>query len=231
MIAFKEIYEQAIALFDDPEIKIAYETNIIEFDKFMYPFLNVSFSLFTQPFLIGELLSDYSEPEGKMEIFDSDGVNNSFQLSFIPKDNSVFEFIEDGKIVDGIYDKENNIVIFPNVLSQGKEYSFESYFEGCFNNNLQITGKQTLDATMRHQVISILARLLVRAWGENNRNFLLDIQNILRDGEFTLHPASAALSSKDKWIKHLEEEIYQLQNKLSHNLRFSSNSNWVRRFN
>ena len=88
-----------------------------------------------------------------------------------------------------------------------------------------------MDTIIRNQVISILARMLVRAWGENNRNFLLDIQNILRDSEFSLHPASAALNSKDKWLKHLEEEIYQLQNKLSHNLRFASNSDWVRRFN
>lgn len=231
MIEFKEIYAQAIALFDDPDIKKAYEENIIEFDKLMYPFLNASFSLFTQPLLIGEVLSDYLEPDGKMEIFDSDGINNSFKLSFIPKENSIFEFIEDGIIVDGIYDSEKNIVTFPNVLDKGKEYSFESYFVGCFNNDLNITGKKNLDATMRNQVISILARLLVRTWGENNRNFLLDIQNILRDGEFSLHPASAALNSKDKWIKHLEEEIYQLQNKLSHNLRFSSNANWVRRYN
>lgn len=231
MIEFQKIYEQAIALFDDPEITTAYETNIIEFDKFMYPFLNASFALFTQPFLIGEILSDYSEPEGKMEIFDSDGINNSFQLSFIPKEHSIFEFIEDGNVVEGIYDEDYNTITFPNIIGEGKKYSFESYFVGNFNSDLNITGKKNLDNTMKNQVISILARLLVRTWGENNRNFLLDIQNILRDGEFSLHPASAALSSKDKWIKHLEEEIYQLQNKLSHNIRFSSNANWVRRYN
>lgn len=231
MINFGQIYIQSIALFDDPEISSAYDNNVIEFDKLMYPFLNASVSLFTQPFRIGEVLCDFSEPEGKMEIFEADGITNTFSLSFIPLENSVFQFVEDGVIVDGTYDAENNSVTFPNVLEKNKEYSFESYFEGCFNSDFNITGKKTLDTIIQNQVISILARMLVRAWGENNRNFLLDIQNVLRDGEFSLHPASAALNAKDKWIKHLEEEIYQLQNKLSHNLRFASNSNWVRRFN
>ena len=231
MIDFGQIYVQAVTLFDDPEIKQAYDDNMIEFDKLMYPFLNASFSLFTQPFLIGGVLCDFLEPDGKMEIFDSDGITNTFELSFVPLENSLFEFKEDGKVIEGTYNSNDNSVTFPHVLENNKEYSFESYFPGCFKSDFKITGNKNLDTIIRNQVISILARMLVRAWGENNRNFLLDIQNILRDSEFSLHPASAALNSKDKWLKHLEEEIYQLQNKLSHNLRFASNSDWVRRFN
>ena len=59
----------------------------------------------------------------------------------------------------------------------------------------------------------ILSRLLVKSWGENKRNFLLDIQNILTDSDFGLHSSSSALRAKNSWIEQLEEEIMQYQNK------------------
>lgn len=231
MIMFNEIYNQAIVLFDDPNIKKAFEINKIYFFKLMYPFLNTSCSLFTQPFLICEKLSDISQPKGTMEIFVSDGETTKFELSFKPLDNSIFEYKADGKIIDGEYDRDTNTVTFFELLEKDKEYSVENYFAGSFNNDFKLTGKNGLDTTIKNQVISILARMLVKSWGEDKRNFLLDIQNILRDGEFSLHPASSALKAKDEWIAHLDEEIYQLQNKLSHNIRFAANSNWVRRYN
>ena len=64
MIDFGQIYVQAVTLFDDPEIKQAYDDNMIEFDKLMYPFLNAYFSLFTQPFFIGGVLCVFFEPDG-----------------------------------------------------------------------------------------------------------------------------------------------------------------------
>lgn len=231
MIMFDEIYNQAIVLFDDPEITEAFEQNKIYFFKLMYPFLNTSCSLFTQPFLICEKLSNSSQPKGTMEIFVSDGETTEFKLSFQPLENSIFEYKADGKVINGTYDSITNSVTFDEKIEKDKGYSIESYFIGSFNDDFKLTGKNGLDTTIKNQIISILARMLVKSWGEDKRNFLLDIQNILRDGEFSLHPASSALRAKDEWIAHLDEEIYQLQNKLSHNIRFAANSNWVRRYN
>jgi hypothetical protein len=73
-----------------------------------------------------------------------------------------------------------------------------------------------------NQIQDIMCRLLVKAWGEEKRNFLLDIQNILNDTDFTLHPASRALESKNAWIKQLDREILQYQNKLAWNIRISN---------
>lgn len=231
MISYDEVYKQAIIVFDDPDLTFAYDQNKIYFFKLMYPFLNASSSLFTQPFAICELLSDRTEPVGTMETFVSDGATTTYDLSFTPMDNSVFEYRGDGVVISGQYDSEANSITFDQIIDEGKQYSFEAYFPGSFNSKLAVTGKKTLDATIRNQVVSILARMLAKAWAEDKRNFLLDVQNILRDPEFTLHPASAALRSKDQWIASLDQEISQYQNKLSHNIRFASNSNWVRRYN
>ena len=232
MIKFDEIYRQSIALFDDPEITSAYDQNMIQFCKLMYPFLNASISLFTNPSMIGPLLANYDEPDGKMEIFEADGVTNRYELSLELKENSLSECMIDGKIVDGLIIKENDkiYVEFSEIPKRGSECSVQFYFVGCFNYSFEILGNKSKDANIRNLIVSILARFLIRSWSEHTRNFLLDIQNILTDTDFKLHPASAALRSKNEWVKSIIVELHDLQTKLSYNIRFSSSSNWGRRF-
>ena len=231
MIFFNEIYKQAISLFDDPDITMAYDNNKIQFYKMMYPFLNSSLSLFTNPSMIGRMLSDYIEPKGTMEIFESDGKTNEFELSFTPEYNCLFDCLADGKKIDYIYDNKSNKVIFSEIIDTGKIYSIECYSIGYFNTSLNVTNNNSIDKDIKNKTISILARLLVLAWGEKTKNFLLDIENILTDTDFSLHPASNALNSKIAFVKQITEETYQLQNKLSHIIRFASNADWGRRYN
>lgn len=231
MISFYEIYKQAISLFDDPEITEAYDKNIIKFAKMMYPFLNSSLSLFTNPSMIGRMLSDYIEPKGTMEIFDSDGKTSEFELSFVPEEDCLFECLADGKKVDFLYNKDLNTVIFSDIVEIGKEYSVECYSAGYFVTDLKITNNAIIDKDVRNKTIGILARLLVLSWGEKTKNFLLDIENILTDADFKLHPASNALNSKIKFVGQLNDGVYQLQNKLGHIIRFASSADWGRRYN
>ena len=228
-IMYSEIYDKAIALFDDPKLKVAYKTNKMLFYKLMYPFLNSSFALFTNPLQIANELSDYTNPEGTMEIFESDGITTEFILSFTPHEKSIFQFIANGEKIEGEYDKEKNSVTFSKTIDKGQEYSIEAYFCGCFNGDFTLTSKETTNKTIMLQVVDILARFLVIAWGENTRNFLLDIQNILTDTDFKLHPQSQALKSKLAWLEQLQEEICRYQNKLGITIRFSNNANWGRR--
>lgn len=234
MIRFDEIYRQAIVLFEDPEITNAYDNNKIQFCKLMYPFLNASISLFTNPSMIGPLLTDYDAPDGKMEVFESDGNTKKFELSLEYKDGSLIEYMSDGNIINGKIIKDDETgktyVEFSEVPESGKNCSVQIYFVGCLNNDFKITGNIQRDAGIRGQIVSILARLLIRSWSEHTRNFLLDIQNILTDTDFKLHPASAALRSKNEWLASVIAELHDLQTKLSFNIRFSSSSNWGRRF-
>ena len=89
-----------------------------------------------------------------------------------------------------------------------------------------------LNAQIDVQVTGILARLLVKVWGENTRNYLLDIQNVLSDNDFKLHPSVPVLKAKVEWLNKIDEETNQMQNKLAHIIRFGrTSSNWGRRYN
>lgn len=231
MISFYEIYGQSIALFDDPKITEAYDLNKISFAKMMYPFLNSSLSLFTNPSMIGRMLVDYEEPLGLTEVFDSDGKTNTFELSLNPTGNDMLEFKEDGKIVEAEYDANKNKVTFPNILEVGKTYSVECYNCGYFKTDLSVTGNKSIDADIKSKTISIIARLLVLSWGEKTKNFLLDIENLLTDTDFNIHPASSALKSKIEFVNQLNTGVYQLQNKLAHIIRFARIADWGRRYN
>ena len=46
-ILFSDVYRKAIALFDDPRITTAYETNPLQFNKIMYTYLQNAISMFT----------------------------------------------------------------------------------------------------------------------------------------------------------------------------------------
>ena len=230
IISFSDIYKKSIGLFDDPKITVVYETNVIQFNKLMYTFLQNSISLFNNPISVVKRLSIYSEPKGTMEVFIGDGETKVFHLSddFEIIEGSMYQYIANGDYVNGILDTENKTVTFPHVIEDGQECSIEQYFAGGFSFNTQgmtdnIAG---ISQSVVNQIKDILARLLVKSWGENTRNFLLDIQNILNDTDFKLHPASNALRAKNVWIAQLDQEILQYQNKLAWNIRmFNKNSN------
>lgn len=224
-ISFKSIYTKAIGLFDDPKLTIAYNTNLMQFYKLMYTYLQNSISLFNNPLSAVKLLGAYKEPNGQMEVFTGDGVTKEFILDsdFVISDNSVYQYIVNGKIVEATIDKENRKVIFPNVPEAEAEISVEQYYIGEFVSSFDSSvAKPEQRQIMVNQVQDILARLLVKSWGENTRNFLLDIQNILTDTDFKLHSASSALTSKNKWLEQLDQEILQYQNKLAWNMRMLS---------
>ena len=227
-ILFSDIYEKAIALFDDPKITVAYQTNIIQFDKLMYTYLQNAITMFHNPASIALKLASYNEPSGVMQVWVSDGVNSTLNLddAFEIKENSEYLFVEGELTVEGVLDKDSRTVTFPDVLPEGKEYAFEQYYVGEFldtftNFNKKVPGS---DAMVQNTIKDILARLLVRAWGEGERNLLLDIRNILQDSDFKLTPNNRILDSKNEWIDQLDSEIFQLQNRLAWMIRFTGSS-------
>ena len=223
MILFEEIYNKAFSLFDDPKITKAYETNKIVFCKYMYSFFN-NISIY-EPVIIGQILSDITEPKGEMEVIEADGVTSEYQLSLSIPENSQIIFRENGDTVTAQYDIENNTVTFPNILEVGKEYSVEYYFAGCYNGDFSsITSNVLVAKNIEQKVKDILARLLVISWSESVRDMLTDIQGLLRDTDFKLTPNSQILNSKVNWVKTLQEKNQEDQTKLSWQVRFSKNN-------
>ena len=74
------------------------------------------------------------------------------------------------------------------------------------------------------EIKDILARLLVKAWAESERNMLLDIRNLMQDSDFKITGNDRILKSKNLWVDQLDTEIMQLQNKLAWNIRFMNGS-------
>lgn len=227
-ILFSDIYTKAIALFDDPKITMAYVTNKIQFNKLMYTYLQNAIAMFTNPTSIGMRLSSYNEPIGTMEVFEADGENRIFKLDtdFKILENSLYSYIENQTNVTGVLKKEQGIVEFPDVLPKGQQYAFEQYYVGEFLDDFSGLNNKTAsgNALIIGEIKDILARLLVKAWAEEERNLLLDIRNIMQDSDFKLNGNDRVLNAKNKWVDQLDTEILQLQNKLAWNIRFMSGS-------
>lgn len=82
---------------------------------------------------------------------------------------------------------------------------------------------------VEQMVQNILARLLVKAWGEEERNMLLDIRNIMQDSDFKLTGNDKILTSKNAWINQLDSEVLQYQNRLAWMIRFMDGSRMIGR--
>ena len=78
-------------------------------------------------------------------------------------------------------------------------------------------------------VKDILARLLVKAWGEEERNLLLDIRNLMQDSDFKIMSNDRILKAKNEWVDQLDSEIYNYQNRLAWQIRFMGGSKFIGR--
>lgn len=236
-ILFSDIYKKAIALFDDPKITIAYETNKVQFNKLMYTYLQNAISMFNNPVSIGMRLSNYFEPKGTMQVFsiedavqiEEDKVVFNLDNEFLIQDNSEYSFIKNGEYVKGKINKEKRTVEFYSSNNENNlqsEYAVEQYYTGEFIDNFSGFNLKNPsgDKLVVGEIKDILARLLVKSWAEEERNLLTDIRNVLQDSDFKLNANSRSLDSKNNWINQLNNEILQLQNRLAWNIRFMKGS-------
>lgn len=232
-ILFSDVYRKAIALFDDPRITTAYETNPLQFNKIMYTYLQNAISMFNNPLSVSLRLSQYKEPKGIMQVFEGDGKNNKFKLDpeFEIQDNSIYNYIEGELLVQGSIDKEAHTVEFPDVLPEGKQYAVEQYYVGEFTDNFEGLTNKNVNGTglVVGYVKDILARLLVKAWGEEERNLLLDIRNLMQDSDFKIMSNDRILKAKNEWVDQLDSEIYNYQNRLAWQIRFMGGSKFIGR--
>lgn len=225
---FTDIYTKAIALFDDPKITMAYASNMIQFDKLMYTYLQNAIGLFDNPLGISMRLSMYNPPIGTTETFEGNGQDSTFQLdeNFELLDNCLYGYMEGDNYVEGVLNVEDRTVTFPNVLPEGQVYSFEQYFPGEFLDEFEDFNVNAPKGNnmVLNRIKDILARLLIKAWGEEERNFLLDIRNLMQDSDFKIMSNDRILNSKNKWIAQLTDEIQQYQNRLAWTIRFMNGS-------
>lgn len=219
MILNKDIYERAINLIDDPDINEYYATNIIDFQKTMYPFLQNGVSVLTAPPSVCALLAQQEPPEGTTEIIAGTG-EATYSLT-MPYINSadVAAYIN-GEVDKGaVYNSAQNSITFSTNVDAGTECSVEFYFAGAFNGDFsEVNGKFPLNY-LEERLKDLLARVTVISWADKQKNFLLDIRNLLTDTDFKLHSPASSVKAKMEWVQDLRLEVFNLQNKLDWELR------------
>lgn len=248
-ILFSEIYDKSIALFNDPKITIAYETDKIQYEKIMYSFLQNAIGMFHNPSSVAVRLSDYTPPKGTMEIFEGDGKNQSFELSedFEIIEKSRYNFIEGDKKITGkiekikkeiqdentgeLIEKEVYTVSFPDILPEGQQYALEQYFCGCFNSDFKgLNRNATNQVKMIENIVKeIIARLLIQAWAESQRNDYLDVNNNLTDTDFKQNPAYNMLRENSNFVQRINLELNERQNRLGWIIRFGQSNSYIGR--
>lgn len=236
-ILFSDIYNKSIALFNDPKITVAYETDKIQYEKLMYSFLQNAIGMFHNPSAIAIKLSDYDPPKGTMEVFEGDGETQTFELSedFEIIENSKYTYIEGNRRVTGKITKDEDTgkytVAFPDILPQGQQYAVEQYFCGRFNADFKGLNRNApkQEKMIEAQVKDILARLLIQAWAESQRNDYNDVNNILTDTDFKLHPAYNMLKENNNFVQKLNMESNEMQTRLGWIIRFGQSNSYIGR--
>lgn len=218
MILFKEIYNKAVNLFDDPDISRAYFEDQVRFQKMMYEHLQNGINLFTNPTKISFLLVNQEDPDGYLEIFDGNG-GAEYTLSSVPVENSDFSCRINGRRDFATYDKENNKIIFSENVPVGSKCSVEWYYSGKFLTNFEEAKTSAISAgVIQARVKEILSRALILAWAEKEKNNALEERNILTDTDFKLYSPANSLRAKTEWVKQLRYDFDAMQQKLSWDL-------------
>ena len=134
-------------------------------------------------------------------------------------------------MVIGQFIKETREIIFPDVLPIGQEYGFEIYYCGEFLDDFSDLNSNTNkgDQIFLEQIKNILAKLLVRNWAEEERNFVLDIRNLMQDTDFKLMSNDRILKSKNEWVKELDDDLFLIQNRLAWSIRFANSASKIGR--
>lgn len=224
MISNKEIFDRVVNLIDDPDISRAYYSDTIRFQKIMYPFLMNGVSIITAPTGVCELLAQREDPSGQLEVLDGNG-SETYLLSTTPAVGADMAFYIGSEKDDGAtYDATLNQVTFSKPVEEGTNCSIEWYAGGAFTGDFgKLNGKMPLDSLVQ-RVKDLLARATVIAWADKEKNFLLDIRNLLTDTDFRIYSPANSLKSKMDWVSNLRREIFNLQNKLDWDLRNQNRS-------
>lgn len=220
-INFSEIYTRAISLIDDPFITKAYNSSPINFYKIMYSYFQDAIPRFNNPMIVASRLSNRTNPDGYVEVFDGNGIDDTFVLSTTPKTDSVYQFKIGDVYVEGTYNAIDNSVTFPYPIISNSCGSFEWYWCGEFNDEFLNICNSNLYLYLIDMIKSILSELLILNWAEKEKNFLLDIRRLLNDTDFKLNDSAASNRSKTNWYDSMREASEKHMNQLALSLMFS----------
>ena len=220
MLLFKDIYNKAINLFDDPIIMKAYVEDTVRWEKLMYPYLENGINRFTNPTSISFLLVDQTLPQGQVETFVGDGSTtyHTTEGSFTPVEGADFSFYIGSKIDNGATYFDGTVT-FSSPVPVGTTCAVEWYYAGAFNTDFASAATQQVSPqVIAYRVKDILANALVWAWAEDEKNFVLDIKNLLTDHDFRIYSPANSVTAKQNWVNSIKFNLDTQTNKLSWDL-------------
>jgi len=217
MIPFSEIFDLAVNLFDDPDIRRMYVEDPVGFQQSMRPYLIKGKEEFTHPIAIADKLAVYSAPQGSLEEFDGDG-SAVYGLSTTPTPGSSFTYKVNGfPVIGGSYDPETGKVTFPEPVPEGSVASVAWYYAGAFTedfSDLGLRGDYNVAGIMS-KVMNILATSVAVAWSFNEMNRALEIRNILSNAELSFYSPANSAQAKSEWHIRVQREMDSLESQLN----------------
>lgn len=217
MIEFSEIFESAVYLFDDPDIRKMYVSDPVGFQQSMRPYLLKGKEEFTHPIVVADKLAHYSDSEGKLEEMEGDG-SAVYGLSTVPSEGAVFTCRVNGIPVIGCsYDRERNEVEFPEPIPAGTPMSVAWYYAGAFTSDFSDLGfRGDYDvAGIMSKVKNILATSVAVAWALNEMNRALEIRNILSNADLSFYSPANSAQAKTQWHAAVQREMDSLESQLN----------------
>ena len=217
MIPFSEIFDLAVNLFDDPDIRRMYVDDPVGFQQSMRPYLIKGKDEFTHPISIADKLAAVSEPQGSLEEFEGNGTA-VYGLSTVPVGGAFFTFRVNGRpVLGGTYDATTGEATFPEPVPVGSVCSVAWYYAGSFTgdfSDIGLRGDFNVAGIMA-KVKNILATSVAVAWALNEMNRALEIRNILSNADLSFYSPANSAQAKTQWHAAVQREMDSLEAQLN----------------
>ena len=223
MILFSDIFDRAIHLTDDPDLNYYYMRDPVGFQKAMLPYLLNGKDRFSSPIEVASHLVNYSSLESAVDELTGTGSNIvAVDEDFNPPADSVFTFrIGNDLDPDAVYNSETRTVEFSQDVPAGETCSVEYCYAGAFTDNFvwSYQARYLSSKVINERVIDILAHCTLLGWVEKEKNFVLDIRNLLTDHDFKTYAQSNSVRAKVGWFDNVKAELDDLIGKLGWDMR------------
>lgn len=218
MIYFKEIFDRAATIFDDPDIHGKYFNDQAAFQKDMLEFLLIGKNKFTSPVAITDKLLEMDPSQGKYEEDFGDGNDTYVLESEVPNDGEGvgFTFFIDGKKVPGVYNADDNSVTFVREIADTETWGVAWFYAGAFTADFSNCLRTDFPmSAIMDKIINILAYATLSAYGDKEVGRVIDVRNILTDTDFNLYSPANSARAKVEWRNQMNRDMDTLVSELN----------------
>lgn len=225
MIQFSEIFDKAVYLFDDPDIRMMYANDRAGYHRIMRPLLINGLHYFTSPTAITDRLSSFSGEQGYTETPEfgelSVGSDSTvFTLCTTPVEGCAFS-CRVGKQMYPVsyeenYDKKANTFEIPAVVKEGDSVEVSWYYAGAFTADFSHAFRSDfpMDSIME-KVKNILAHAVLVSWGDVEMNRALGLRNLLSDADLATYSPANSARALTEWHNQLNRDMDTLISELN----------------